>query len=792
MIDSLLRHILRRRPATRFAKFAWVAFLALFPVAYFTGSILEQRLSRGNGVNITVDRATALATARQFFNEQGIDVTTWSGYASLSPDENLIAYYKLHRDATALAAQTFAPAIGIRTVFRSPDGDIARAELDPNGRVAGYDLTRIKSVTRAQTMNDAQTVAIATAAASRIPNLTKVIALGKADVSTLERAGGTCQKFTWHGANNELPGLTFEVNASVCGTRPVQQTATTKLDNIYATAHSLGKASFLGVVLVIYGIYVFFVVVYSLYRYARRSMEREASHRRTLLLAAWITAAMLLSLATAFDEYAVGVSGQSAVWLPLLVIGIMYSIGGLVYAVAYEAGEGDVRELHPGKMTSLDAFMKGKLFSRNVARSAIFGIAVGGWMLLAESLTMMGLGLGSLGFSSNMLKLLFFRYPLLAVFTGQAVSVTLIPATALLLPLAFLERHVRRRHLRSALLLVFVVLGCLLAAIGYDSLSPAVVAVFATAGCILGSFLGMDFLAVMFGILALAVAGSLSRMVPLASPWEYSGIGVGLLAMAFVGLESWAAFRGREYGDDEVRPLYAKNIVERQTLQAEVAAAREAQLHLLPKETPNIYGLSISAACIPARVVGGDFYDFFPLGESRLGVFIAEGSNRGIGSALNIALAKGFLMHTVRRNLAPHEVVAKLQAALGTYLGDSSAATYVAYAVLDTSTGQLRYARTGEYPKVLAPSRPVKERRVEMPGSDQFVWEGTAELRGGDTVLLFTNGIANRVRPGAGAGAGDEMLRQLNRKRRASDLEDDLTAVVIRVEKIGSAMEVVA
>ena len=78
-----------------------------------------------------------------------------------------------------------------------------------------------------------------------------------------------------------------------------------------------------------------------------------------------------------------------------------------------------------------------------------------------------------------------------------------------------------------------------------------------------------------------------------------------------------------------------------------------------------------------------------------------------------------------------------------------------------------------------------------MPGSDQVVWEGTAELRGGDTVLLFTNGIANRVRPD-GARAGDEMLRQLNRKRRASELEDDLTAVVIRVEKIGSAMEVVA
>src|SRR5207248_10259744 len=115
--------------------------------------------------------------------------------------------------------------------------------------------------------------------------------------------------------------------------------------------------------------------------------------------------------------------------------------------------------------------------------------------------------------------------------------------------------------------------------------------------------------------------------------------------------------RGREYRDEEVRPLYARHIAERQLLEAEMAAAREAQLHLLPKSVPNIAGLSISAACIPARIVGGDFYDFFPLANNRLGVFIAEGSNRGVGSALNIALAKGFLMHTVRRNLSPHEVL---------------------------------------------------------------------------------------------------------------------------------------
>jgi serine phosphatase RsbU (regulator of sigma subunit) len=190
-------------------------------------------------------------------------------------------------------------------------------------------------------------------------------------------------------------------------------------------------------------------------------------------------------------------------------------------------------------------------------------------------------------------------------------------------------------------------------------------------------------------------------------------------------------------------------------------------------------------------VVGGDFYDFFRLGDHRLGIFIAEGGNRGIASALNIALAKGFLMHTVRRGLAPHDIVMRLELALGTLICGVGASTYVAYAVVDTAAGRLWYARTGEYPKVLVSSRPVMERKIELPGSDKVVYEGGSDLRGGDTVLLVTDGIASKVRIN-GARAADQVLEALGRKRRSQELEDDLTAVVVRVERVGSAIGVVA
>ncbi|SPE40453.1 hypothetical protein SBA3_3760001 [Candidatus Sulfopaludibacter sp. SbA3] len=174
--------------------------------------------------------------------------------------------------------------------------------------------------------------------------------------------------------------------------------------------------------------------------------------------------------------------------------------------------------------------------------------------------------------------------------------------------------------------------------------------------------------------------------------------------------------------------------------------------------------------------MGGDFYDFYPLDNGRLGIFIAEGGNRGIGAALSIALAKGFLMHTVRRNLSPREVLQRLESALGPLLESAGgdAATHVAYAIIDAAGGTIRYARTGEYPRVVVSSALSAEQKFEIPGTGTLLYEGSAHLRTGDTVLLFTDGIARRVRT-TGPTAADGILKALAKKRREHELEDDLT-----------------
>ena len=67
-------------------------------------------------------------------------------------------------------------------------------------------------------------------------------------------------------------------------------------------------------------------------------------------------------------------------------------------------------------------------------------------------------------------------------------------------------------------------------------------------------------------------------------------------------------------------------------------------MSLLPRRAAELPGLAITALCVPAREVGGDYYDFFPLSKDRLGVLIADVSGKGTSAALYMAELKGVVL----------------------------------------------------------------------------------------------------------------------------------------------------
>ncbi|NLP62645.1 SpoIIE family protein phosphatase [Paraburkholderia sacchari] len=188
------------------------------------------------------------------------------------------------------------------------------------------------------------------------------------------------------------------------------------------------------------------------------------------------------------------------------------------------------------------------------------------------------------------------------------------------------------------------------------------------------------------------------------------------------------------------------------SIQQELDVARRMQQSIVPTRFPSRPDLQMFARMIPAREVGGDFYDYFWLSDQKLGVVIADVSGKGVPAALFMAVAR-----TLLRAIAPSAAGPGACLALANDLlaQDNEATMFVTlfYGILDTGTGMLEYANGGHNsPWLVAPDGTVSQ----LPGtggmalgvieSVPFV-QASAQIASGSTLLLYTDGITEAFNP---------------------------------------------
>ena len=205
-------------------------------------------------------------------------------------------------------------------------------------------------------------------------------------------------------------------------------------------------------------------------------------------------------------------------------------------------------------------------------------------------------------------------------------------------------------------------------------------------------------------------------------------------------------------------------LIKKERLEHELALAREIQESFLPIRFPDFPGLRLAARSMPARAVGGDFYDAFPLPEGRVGLVIADVSDKGMPAALFMALTRSLVRAEAQRESSPAQVLSSVNRLL---LEMSSSAMFVTafYGLLDPERGELVYARAGH-------ERPIHYRAAErscvpLPGEGIALGilrsaapeQRSVILRPGDELVLFTDGVTDELLPG-GEAFGHERLAQ--------------------------------
>ena len=205
-------------------------------------------------------------------------------------------------------------------------------------------------------------------------------------------------------------------------------------------------------------------------------------------------------------------------------------------------------------------------------------------------------------------------------------------------------------------------------------------------------------------------------------------------------------------GNDFVRQIEAQRRAAAEKLEAERRAAQEleiakqVQARLFPQTLPQLNTLDYAGACIQARAVGGDYYDFLDLGHGTLGLVIADTSGKGIAAALLMANLQANLRSQSAIALdQPQRFLRSVNQLFCENTVDSAYATLF-FAQYDDQARRLRFANCGHYSGVLLRAGNTLE-RLDSTGTVLGLfpdWNCSIEERqfsSGDILALFTDGV---------------------------------------------------
>lgn len=240
-------------------------------------------------------------------------------------------------------------------------------------------------------------------------------------------------------------------------------------------------------------------------------------------------------------------------------------------------------------------------------------------------------------------------------------------------------------------------------------------------------------------------------------------------------------------------------------LQQELDIARKMQLAILPRSAPDRSEFQITASMIPAKEIGGDFYDYFMLDDSNLAVVVADVSGKGVAAAFFMAVSRTLLKANAKFLRHPETCITELNELLCV---DNDQMMFVTlfYGVLNLKSGRFSFVNAGHNPPVILRAGQQPQYLPPSPSMVLAVMEGASfpvqemHLHPGDSLVLYTDGITEATESGGSLYGEDRLLRTLGGMSDGADVglitadlihdvrlfeagaqqADDITCVVLR------------
>jgi hypothetical protein len=235
--------------------------------------------------------------------------------------------------------------------------------------------------------------------------------------------------------------------------------------------------------------------------------------------------------------------------------------------------------------------------------------------------------------------------------------------------------------------------------------------------------------------------------------------------------------------------MYVSSI-EKQSMAHQLRAAKQIQTNLLPKRLPDSDSLEVAAFTSPSCGVGGDFYDYFAVDHSHVGLVIADACGNGVPAAMLVSQIQAI----VRSGVADGNAIGHTLSHLNRHLGNQAETGFFAtlfYGIVDLDTGLLTYANAGHDFPILVRRNGQTETLTSTGPALGVVPElshetGSVSLQEGDCLVLYTDGVTEAT-SSRGKPYGEAQLRDMAIRSRHRSSEEMLDFLRYDVERFSSA-----